>query len=179
MISLISVEKKAYDLLPRGADTLPPIDIDAIIREQNVWVREDATLHSDIIGKIGFEKDRAIISISPQNNVYEARRRFTLAHELGHYLLHAVEKKEFVDRTEEMYRSGSISRFEAEANHFAACLLMPAKALVNSVSDKINYFNDNPDLFSKDEFIRLLAFDYQVSMQSMTFRLRKLGILTN
>lgn len=55
---------------------------------------------------------------------YTPRARFVVAHELGHFLLHAgVDQFFLCDRTDlSEYRSSGV---EAEANQFAAALLMP------------------------------------------------------
>jgi len=71
-----------------------------------------------------------------RDDVYEAlhsndgRARFTAAHELGHFLLH---------RNVPMQRAtpGSIQTFrnsEAQANHFAACVLMPTNLILPGMS---------------------------------------------
>lgn len=60
------------------------------------------------------------------------RQRFTVAHELAHFLLHR-EKDDFVVSREQMHRSEDYFQYleaedrayEAEANIFAATLLMP------------------------------------------------------
>lgn len=179
MLNFNEIENKAYELLANGTETPPPIDIDAIIKNQGVWVRDDPTLGDEVIGKISFEGDRPIISINPRNNLYDARRRFTLAHELGHYVLHTQEKREFIDRADEMYRGKASNRFEVEANHFAACILIPYKSLINKAREKIELFKKNPDTYSYDELVRLLAQDFQVSAQSMRFRLKNIGLVEN
>ena len=70
-------------------------------------------------------KDKKIIFINdttPNRN----RRRFTLAHELGHCILeHPLDSIQF--RTNEFYDSKQA--LEAEANVFARSLLMPAVVL--------------------------------------------------
>lgn len=52
------------------------------------------------------------------------RDRFTIAHELGHYFLHYIYKKE---SDELRFGRGLSNRAETEANTFAASLLMPAQ----------------------------------------------------
>ncbi|WAS96392.1 ImmA/IrrE family metallo-endopeptidase [Nannocystis punicea] len=63
------------------------------------------------------------------------RQRFTIAHELGHALLHLQDQEEFVDRDSNFFRSSPYSneaewtlerRREFEANVFASELLMPS-----------------------------------------------------
>ena len=56
-----------------------------------------------------------------------ARRRFTLAHELGHFLMHKgleeIKHKEFIERRSPI--SGEKPWYEKEADAFAAHLLVP------------------------------------------------------
>ncbi|BAT58413.1 hypothetical protein GJW-30_1_00938 [Variibacter gotjawalensis] len=52
------------------------------------------------------------------------RRNFTLAHEIGHFIGHRHLAEEFRDTHEHMHQFG-IEGLEAEANNFAAQLLMP------------------------------------------------------
>lgn len=90
------------------------------------------------------------------------RNRFTIAHELGHYFLHAEGgKKELtVHRT-----SGkSDKRVEWQANWFAAAFLMPEAA----VSDF--YQNQSKDLDR-------IAANFKVSREAITIRLKQLGLL--
>lgn len=63
-------------------------------------------------------------------NKYEIpeRQRFTVAHEIAHYLLHRDDiGSGVVDSI--MYRSTLTSRKETEANRLAADIVMPAKAV--------------------------------------------------
>lgn len=53
-----------------------------------------------------------------------SREIFTLAHEIGHVILHFSEKSSFIDDNITINGSG-IGEKEQEANYFAACLLMP------------------------------------------------------
>lgn len=85
-------------------------------------------------------------------NVYDnhLRRRFTLAHELGHYIIHSdMGEKEIIAA-----RNGYNERAEWEANWFAAGFLMPKKDFVtkhNEGLDKFdmsNYFHVSPSAIS-------------------------------
>ncbi len=63
-------------------------------------------------------------------NKYEIpeRQRFTVAHEIAHYLLHRQDiGSGVVDSI--LYRSSLTSRKETEANRLAADIVMPAKAI--------------------------------------------------
>lgn len=63
------------------------------------------------------------------------RQRFTAAHEIGHFILH---RDQIGDRVEDnyLYRSEGISnKMEAEANRFAADLLMPFSLVKRLIDD--------------------------------------------
>src|SRR5690606_21568604 len=100
-----------------------------------------------------------------------ARRRFTIAHELGHLVLHrgtAVHVDDSFRFNLRSPRSSTADDVEViEANAFAANLLMPAVWLRNDLKD------DTIDLNAEDE-VRLLADRYQVSAQAMMLRLTSL-----
>lgn len=97
-------------------------------------------------------------------NRYEknSRQRFTIAHEIGHYLLHPhLIGGGIVDSV--LYRSRLSNSVEAEANRFAANLLMPEN-LVRKVASDLK-------LQIKPEFIDEFADALQVSNQAMKIRL--------
>lgn len=61
------------------------------------------------------------------------RQRFTIAHEIAHYLLHRqLIARGVVDSA--LYRSKLSSRLEAEANRLAADILMPRKLVEHEKS---------------------------------------------
>lgn len=58
-----------------------------------------------------------------------ARKKFTLAHELGHYILHRDKKRKFRVDTVDYSIDDEETREETEANYFAASLLVPEEKL--------------------------------------------------
>ena len=92
----------------------------------------------------------------------KARQRFTIAHEIAHYLLHRDRiQSGVVDSV--LYRSKLSSRLEAEANRLAADLIMPLN-LVEGMADKVN-------VDSFDQLVERMADRFQVSKQAMGIRL--------
>lgn len=92
------------------------------------------------------------------------RKRFTIAHEIGHFVLHRGQS--FVDSFtagETFYRSDDNNTLEREANYFAACLLMPAEEVTKRW----------PSFTSPGA----IAEYFNVSEVSMTFRLKNLGLI--
>jgi Zn-dependent peptidase ImmA (M78 family) len=104
------------------------------------------------------------------------RQRFTIAHELGHFLLHNQERVH-VDRTEQgllvklrnQNSSTGLDVEEKEANLFAAELLMPMTFLQADLEAYTAI-----DLLD-EEVLKPLADLYQVSTQALTFRLAYLN----
>jgi Zn-dependent peptidase ImmA (M78 family) len=117
------------------------------------------------------EKGHAIIAVNAAHSEY--RQRFSIAHELGHLILHSNNELLTVDRYEKQFftRAEGISNLdEMEANEFAAAFLMPSD-LIREDFEK--YFKKDPD-----EIISKLAKRYEVSEAALAFRLKNLGLLS-
>jgi len=72
--------------------------------------------------------------------VDEGRRRFTLAHELGHYVLPGHGKDEGYCRGKKLDSWGkTLSRFEREANEFAGEVLMPMPRIQDLLGEEPSY----------------------------------------
>jgi hypothetical protein len=90
------------------------------------------------------------------------RQRFTLAHEIGHFMLHRDKiGGGIVDNI--MYRSNLSSRYEVEANKFAADLVMP----IHHVRRKLNELGG----MVSDETVIALSNHFRVSQAAMRIRL--------
>lgn len=110
--------------------THAPVDVVAIAVRFgiNVW---ESYLPEGISGKIfrddvnGGASGFSIIVNQPEPLV---RKRFTLAHEIAHFLLHRHQfGRELMD--DALYRSGLGSAMESQANRLAAEILMPRELL--------------------------------------------------
>ena len=80
-----------------------------------------------VMGAIDFGPKKPIIYLNKHN--HPNNQQFTLAHELGHYVLgHRDKNVQFrIDFESDIYPQGADSRRqELEANYFAGALLMPA-----------------------------------------------------
>lgn len=89
------------------------------------------------------------------------RQRFTIAHEIAHYVLHRNRQGTFRDVIF-MRRSSNANAMEREADAFAAQLLMPEGQLVTDIrSGVVN--------------VMTLAATYNVSALAMKYRLQNLG----
>jgi len=77
---------------------------------------------TDCAGKI--EHDYAGYKITVNAGDFPARQRFTIAHEIGHYMLHRSLIGDGIT-DDVMYRSKLGGYHEAQANSYAAYILMP------------------------------------------------------
>ena len=143
----------------RKMQTSPPVNIVGIAKVLGLAVWEDENLPDKISGKIFKDSSNGgslgySIVIRSQDSY--ARKRFTVAHELAHYILHrGLFKDVLID--DALYRSGLSSRIEAQANGLAADLLMPWHLLAP--------MSDAP--------ISELAKTFEVSEEAMRIRLNR------
>ena len=106
-----------------------PVKLGSMAKELGVVVKRSPTIPRNISGKIT-KLPTGVYEI--KINKYESleRQRFTLAHELAHFLLHRTE----IDRLGEiadnvLYRSGASETIEYEANRLAAQIIIPEEAI--------------------------------------------------
>lgn len=104
------------------------------------------------------ESSDAGFSIYVNANHSETRKRFTIAHEIAHYVLHRhlIEGEYLIDDT--LYRSGLSNSIEAAANKMAAEILMPWRLVDRTITGGTNKILD-------------LAKTFQVSPSAMSIRL--------
>ena len=96
------------------------------------------------------------------------RMRFTLAHELGHYLMHDEYYSNQVTLPNKS-KLKSVEQQEKEADDLGASLLMPygrVKVAYKRLANK----------YSKEELIKKLAEIFEVSKEAMEIRLKKIGL---
>ena len=92
----------------------------------------------------------------------EVRRRFTIAHEIAHFVLHRDLIGDGITE-DALYRSGLSDAVEREANGLAAEILMPR----HLVRDSFSTGQRDP---------ATLASKFGVSQQAMEYRLSNLGL---
>ncbi|GGF15867.1 ImmA/IrrE family metallo-endopeptidase [Youhaiella tibetensis] len=128
----------------RRAQTKVPVDLEGICREFGIRLHE-AWLDTDISGELVSIPETGSYQINVNASHSTARKRFTIAHELGHFFLHRHLIGRGID-DDRVYRSTSAGRYhntaigpreETEANRFAASLLMPQSHIVQLQRDGV------------------------------------------
>lgn len=150
-------EEAAESLLARMAVDRLPVDPFRIAAALGVLVIEEAV--EDCDGALVVEGDAAGILINSAVEP-EGRRRFTLAHEVGHLILHEDRFRYRVDRLRDIENQAT-DDMDQEASYFAAALMMPLSLI------SPQYTRAEPSLELADE----LADQCGVSTQAAARRL--------
>ena len=145
------------------------IDLFSECKKAGFKLIRDPLGDDSILGFVKLQEEDIIIFTN--SNVRLSREIFTLAHEIGHAMLHIKKGASFVD-TNGTIQDWDKEGMESEANYFAACLLMPA--------DEVNKFIDLE--LSADAAHNLTAVDiakvmseFNVSYDMALNRLNHLG----
>ena len=154
---------------------------------------------SEILGKLTFYPHKIFVSSSLEEN--SPRWRFTLAHEVGHFLLHRKSFKELFTSgyyetddslTWDGLNNSKNLRLEWQANSFASSLLLPRDSFIsivinsvkklgiNKFSNGIIYLDDQKDnIYTYQQILFLLKQEFNVSLQAINYRLIQLKLLNN
>ena len=178
------LEHKALDLICRYArkrnwpPSLPiPLEslIDHVLDLCIEYDKLDEPLDTKIWGCI--EPKRRTITLNENHtdsfNKYPGLERFTLGHEVGHWIMHVNESDlcqgSLFDSSQEVIvcRDGDDSVQEQVANRFSAFLLMPKDLMLAEIP--------HHDVTSCDGF-RAFAEKIKVSYTALHLRLNKLGV---
>jgi Zn-dependent peptidase ImmA (M78 family) len=165
-------DRCASDTLAKYEQAAAPIDVEVIAQGEGARLLREP-LDADVSGVLLRRDSQTLIAV---NNAHHPRRqRFTIAHELGHLLLHPG-RPYTVDSTIRLNWRDDLSSLasdkeEIEANAFAAALLMP-QALVRHALDDLRATRST----NESHLIETLAQRFNVSSEAMSIRLVNLGI---
>lgn len=164
------IEDKVRGLMQETNSSVP-VDLERIAEHLQILIRREA-FNGDISGFLFRQNDKAAIVVNRRQS--KARQRFTIAHEIGHYLLDHKKNEIHVDRAFVLkFRRGQPAGSDPEeiqANAFAAALLMPRDAL----SADIKSFERNGVI--DDTTIQTLADKYGVSIQALLIQLATIDL---
>jgi Zn-dependent peptidase ImmA (M78 family) len=170
-------QKEARRLLTKYAVTGAPVPVDRIAEGEGAQIARHHFDGSES-GFILREGKRAIIGVNTRTSV--RRQRFTIAHEIGHLLLHSgkliVDHAVRVNWRDET-SSQATDEQEIAANAFAAELLMPSDLVFSHLASYVEDMRVNNEAIGRDELIAQLARIFNVSTEAMGYRLINLGIL--
>lgn len=171
-----SIAQKAESILREHSLFSAPVDVDGLAAKLGIHVIYeplDDGYSAFLLVKNG------IPSAFVNSEHHPNRRRFSLAHEIGHFVLHhqvGVKDRIFLDRNLSLYTRKDINsprssnlEMEKEANIFAAELLMPQSLIKMHIA--------RHELDITDEFdVSRLAVAFGVSEQALQIRLSVLHL---
>lgn len=171
------VKKRAEEFCEQNGINSYPVEIVRVCNENGLKVFEEY-LQPDVSGLIVVDEKEWQKYESNQFIVVNlvdlaARRRFTIAHELAHFILHRNGNRLYAHR--DMTNAGGFrNSIEQEADYFAANILMPE----NLIREKVEMLKDEvwgkiPDF----ALIREIACSFAVSEAAAKVRLKQLGII--
>lgn len=165
-------EAAANQLLKECRIMQPPVRVEMVAKNIGATIHYEP-FEGDISGMVYRNKDRIIIGVNSLH--HPNRQRFTIAHEIGHVLLHKGTEVH-VDRAYRVNMRNNISsqavdKDEIEANRFAAALLMPEHMLIDDLKGMEIDFESEDDLAE-------LATKYEVSLKAMAIRLSNIGLIS-
>ncbi len=139
-----------------------PVDPVVVARLAGLRVLEDATLNPNILGALIKEPNQDPLIMLNANDPPN-RRRFTCAHEIGHFVRRGGTPEPY---TTIDFRDASSARGEEDeeiyANEFAACLLMPEQDVRRLTKEGLGDLE--------------MSIRFGVSREAMHFRLKNLGM---
>lgn len=151
------------------------MDLERIVKDHNIKVKQADLTAKGYSGYVARKADDTweIVINSTQTT---GRKRFTIAHELGHFFLHADRitkgkaRIDQIDYIEKQNLDTEIDDYmhieEVEANQFAAEVLMP-ESIVRRIAKSSYTINSDAR--------RALADYFRVSPSAMYYRLKYLG----
>jgi len=137
-----------------------PVDLAGLAKELGLKVKA-ATLEPGKSGEIRPDGAGGFV-IKVNRHDSHGRQRFTVAHEIAHFLLHNHLIGTGIS-DDALYRSNQNDQVEREANRLAADIIMPTRAVANAIA--------TANALGISDYEAALADQFQVSRSAMAIKL--------
>lgn len=166
-----TADNTRYEAYRAGVENRYPLSVDDVAE---FYLGYDLFYGANLPGRVDGSSDPVARLISVGDHVsHDGRRRFTVAHEIGHIVLHLPALTAQASHQAALFTVPQApvqdERLEFQANYFAAALLMP-RAPFGAVFGERTAL---ADYVGADE----AAHYFGVSVQAATFRMRQLGLI--
>lgn len=165
MIDKKKIESKVKQILNENDAFGIPVDPIKLSKKFKIEVKNAVFSDSSLSGMVAKREGKTVILVNINDSPY--RKRFTIAHELGHYFMHLEQGGEFIDNLTDLFRGDQetdvTKTVEVEANYFAAALLMNEELIRNKWAQLLD--------------IESMAEVFKVSKEAMGIRLNSLGLI--
>jgi Zn-dependent peptidase ImmA (M78 family) len=194
ILSNAAISERATSLLKtHGYERELPVDVELLAERE---LKLDITpipgfRQKGIDGLLSQDLTTIYVDENVQRNV-ATRYRFTLAHEIGHLVLHGDVIKEHLSKASdgflmlwETLNQEEYAHAERQANVFAAALLMPVhhlQARFVSATERLANVNlsfDYLESYAKMKVVRAICSEFGVSPESLRIRLVREGLIAD
>jgi len=149
----------------------PPVPVEKLAKA--LGVRIEYSPFDDELSGMAFLRDgKPIVGVNSKH--HPNRQRFTIAHELGHIVLHRphLETAILIDKSKNFIArdptsAEGIDPLEIQANAFASELLLPARLVRQVLSESAGDLHD-------DDYLIRVAQRFRVSLTAFQIRLEQI-----
>lgn len=178
-----SIDDAVKEILKENGIIEPPINVIKIADSMGIKVFTVEFTDPNVKGAIAdfkspmpqFKNEKRIIAVD--KNSYATRKIFTIAHEIGHYVMHCGESNDFFER--DVYESNEDKKasednrtsIEKDADKFAACLVMPRDMVIDFVENSLYY-----KIRDKQNLVQEICKKFIVAEKAAKKRLKEVGM---
>ncbi len=159
-IALIDTPEKLLAFAQLQEFDLVPLDVEGVAEKLGIRI-EYVPLKDDLSGILYKDKESNSWVLHVNKEHHPNRRRYTIAHELGHFCLHRHLKQYFEDKL--FFRGGEPDKPEWQANEFASAILMHEQKFRDMIRSGVRN-------------VEGLAKKFQVSTLALRIRAKNLGM---
>lgn len=165
------------DILNNTGINEVPVDVNRIAMSLGFDIYYGEFTDKSVYGAMWDGKDSAEVAEGIKSNRFilvnqddtKERQAFTIAHEIGHFVMHCNEGSNFYER----YHGGANQnsddkKIEDEADYFAANLLLPSFLIIGYIM--------NNSKFGKNQLIDNICNQFNVERETVNRRFDELGI---
>lgn len=163
-----AARERAREVLADYGSVTAPVPVEKLIKRRDIRV-QFSPLDQELSGMALVKDGVALIGVNALH--HPNRQRFTMAHELGHHVMHRtyIEGTVHVDKGFAILRRDTLAtqgtdKMEIEANAFASELLIP-RDLIEPIIDAGDIDLDDVDR------LQTIAKRFKVSLSALQYRL--------
>ena len=167
-VNTLNPKDLAINLLKSHNIRSSPVPVDKIAKAMGVQLKF-SPLDDELSGMVFIKNGTPIIGVNSLH--HPNRQRFTIAHELGHLVMHRdiLENEVHVDKQFKILMRDGLAAtgtdtIEIQANQFAAELLLPTFLLDTFLTKEFDIEDEDP--------LDALAKKFKVSKQMLEYRIR-------
>lgn len=163
-----AARERAREVLTDYGSVAAPVPVEKVIKRRDIRI-QFSPLDQELSGMALVKDGVAVIGVNALH--HPNRQRFTMAHELGHHIMHRahIEDTVHVDKGFAILKRDTLAaqgtdRMEIEANAFASELLLP-RDLLEPMIDAGDIDLDDVDR------LQSIAKKFKVSLSALQYRL--------